>query len=212
MTPRGPIMISAAVECLVDETVMRRLVEETGGVLGPVYGKNGKPHLRQRLEGYNRAARLGPWVVLVDLDHDAGCAPPLRAAWLPHPAPGMCFRVAVREVEAWLLGDRERLARFLGVSASRVPSAPESEQDPKRMVVSLARHSRRREVREDMVPRAGSGRTEGPAYASRLIEFVESHWRPAAAAECCDSLRRCRHRLQQLIEGTRCPSTRTRRN
>jgi len=196
----------------VDETVLRHLVEEVGAQLGPIHGKNGKPHLRQRLDGYNRAARLSPWVVLVDLDNDAECAPPLCAAWLPHPAPGMCFRVAVREVEAWLLGDRERLAPFLGVSASRVPSAPESEQDPKRMMVSLARHSRRRAVREDMVPRAGSGRTEGPAYASRLVEFVEAHWRPDVAAQCADSLRRCRERLQQLIEGNRWPSTRTRRS
>lgn len=201
MTTRGPIMISAAVEGLVDETVLRRLVEEAGAQLGPVHGKNGKPHLRRGLDGYNRAARLGPWVVLVDLDHEAECAPPLRTAWLPHPAPGMCFRIAVREVEAWLLGDRERLAPFLGVSVSRVPTAPESEQDPKRMMVSLARHSRRRECREDMVPRAGSGRTEGPAYASRLIEFVESQWRPEVAAHYSDSLRRCRERLQQLTEG-----------
>jgi len=60
-----------------------------------VYGKNGKAHLRQRLNGYNQAAHFNPWLVLVDLDHEADCAPLFRAAWLPKPGPLMCFRVAV---------------------------------------------------------------------------------------------------------------------
>jgi hypothetical protein len=84
----------------------------------------------------------------------------------------MCFRVAVRETEAWLLADRERLARFLGISTSRIPLDPEAMDDPKSLMVDLARHSRRREIREDMIPRSGSGRNVGPAYVSRLIEFV----------------------------------------
>jgi hypothetical protein len=36
-------------------------------------------------------------------------------------------------------------------------------------VVELARYSRRRDIREDMVPRPGSGRSVGAAYTSRLI-------------------------------------------
>jgi hypothetical protein len=43
----------------------------------------------------------------VDLDSDTGCAPPLCEQWIPGPAPFLCFRVAVREVEAWLMADAE---------------------------------------------------------------------------------------------------------
>jgi hypothetical protein len=200
VTTSRPFHISAVVEGLVDETVLRRLVEQSGGTLGPVYGKGGKQHIRQRLAGFNCAAQFSPWVVLVDLDDDGDCAPPFCTAWLPDPAPRMCFRVAVREVEAWLFGDAEHLARFLGVSASRIPMAPEAVPDPKGTMVTLARHSRRREIREDMVPRPGSGRPVGPAYASRLIEYVDAHWRPEVAAQRVDSLRRCRERLLHLIE------------
>jgi hypothetical protein len=135
----------------------------------------------------------------VDLDADAGCAPPLRAVWLPQPAPMMCFRVAVRAVEAWLLADREQLARFLGIAASRVPLAPETVLDPKRALVDLAARSRRRAIREDMVPRSGSGRSVGPAYASRLIEFVDGYWRPEMATNNSDSLRRCCERLDEIV-------------
>ena len=171
MPREQPVFITAAVEGNVDEAVVRRLIEHVGGTPGPVYGRNGKDHLRQRIANYNQAARLSPWVVLVDLDHDAECAPPLRSAWLPALSPYMCLRVAVRQVEAWLLADRERLAKFLSVSTSRIPHNPESVEHPKNTLVEIARYSRRRDIREDMVPRPGSGRAVGPAYTARLIEF-----------------------------------------
>ena len=46
------------------------------------------------------------------------------------------------------------------------------------------------EIRDDMVPREGSGRSIGPAYVSRIIEFALSHWRPAEASHRSESLRR----------------------
>jgi hypothetical protein len=104
----------------------------------------------------------------------------------------MCFRVAVHEVEAWLLADRQQMARFLGVNPAKIPQTPDSLGDPKRTLVNLARDSPRRDLREDMVPRPNSGRWEGPAYASRLIEFVHRFWRPSAAESRSESLRRCR--------------------
>jgi len=183
-------MISAAVEGIVDEAVVRRLIAHAGGTPGAVYGRQGKSLLRQRIAGYNNAAQRVPWIVLVDLDRDADCAPPLRNAWLPQPASHLCFRVAVREVESWLLADVERLADFLGVSRSRVPAQPESLNDPKETLVNLARTSRRRDIREDLVPRPEGGRRVGPAYSSRLIEFVSGRWRPEIAARRAESLRR----------------------
>lgn len=206
MTTANPVVISRAVEGSVDEAVVRRIIRHVGAQPGPVYGRNGKDHLLRRLRGYNEAARWTPWVVLVDLNQDANCAPPFRAEWLPSPSPQMCFRVAVREIEAWLLADRERIARFLGVSVSRIPNNPETTNDPKSLMVSLAGHSRKREIREDMVPRPESGRKVGPAYASRLVEFVEDEkggWRPDVAASSSDSLRRCLRCLRRLSGGHR---------
>mgnify|MGYP000681123138 CR=1 FL=1 len=194
------ITISVAVEGLVDEAVARRLIVFAGATPGPVYGKQGKPFLRERIAGYNNAAQHSCWMVLVDLDRDHDCAPPLRAAWLPQFAPRLCFRVAVRAVEAWLLADPERIAKFLAVAPGKVPSAPETLDDPKSAMVALARATRRREVREDMVPRDGSGRSVGPAYASRLIEFATSCWRPEVAAQRAESLRRAIDCLQCLAK------------
>lgn len=192
-------VVLAAVEGIVDEAVVRRLLDGVGGTLGDVYGKQGKSHLRQRIGGYNHAARNVPWVVLVDLDSD-DCAPPLRSAWLPQPSLHLCFRVAVREVEAWLMADAERIAQFLRVRQGTVPSDPEGLDDPKAAMVNLARVSRSRDIREDMVPRPGSGRQVGPAYSTRLIEFVSQHWRPDVAADRADSLGRAIRSMKRLVQ------------
>ena len=107
------VVISAAVEGDVDEAIVRKLVAHAGGQIGSVYGKNGKSMLRKKIKGYNNAARRTPWLILIDLDNDADCAPPVREEWVPDPALHLCFRIAVREVEAWLMADATTLARYL---------------------------------------------------------------------------------------------------
>lgn len=195
----GAAVISAAVEGIVDESVIRRLVSHAGATPGNIYGKNGKQEIHLRIQGYNNAAQRSPWIVLVDLDDDALCAPSLHETWLPDPAPLMCFRVAVRQVEAWLLADREQTASFLAVRRDRIPDDPESLTNAKETVVNLARKSRRREIREDMVPRTGSGRVVGRAYSSRVIEFASRHWRPDVASLHAKSLARAIECLRHLI-------------
>lgn len=196
------LVIQAAVEGVTDEAVLHRLVTHLGMTVENVYGKNGKSRLRRNIQGYNNAAHHCPWIVLVDLDHEADCAPSLRHAWLPDPAPQMCFRIAVRAVEAWLLADREKLASFLAIRQSWIPSNPEELADPKRTMVDLAQKSRRRAIQKDMTPRPGSGRVVGPAYTSRLIEFASQYWRPEVAAAHCDSLRRTMACLQRFLTTT----------
>lgn len=198
-------VISGAVEGDIDEAVFRRLVHHVKCTPGTVYGKRGKNYIRQKISAFNQAARLAPWCVIVDLDQDFDCAPPLRSIWLPQVARLMCFRVAVREVESWLLADRDRMAAFLGVPIRKIPLAPESLSDPKRTVVDLARRSRRRYILENMVPREASGRSVGPAYNSRLIEFASNHecgWRPEVAARYSDSLSRTLQCLRNIAGAT----------
>ena len=195
------LRLSVAVEGILDETVIRRVVRSANAELGPVFGRNGKVDLLRRLDGFNFSAIHGqPWLVVVDLDADADCAAPARKNWLPTPAPLMCFRVAVHEIESWLLADRETLADYLGVTPTRIPFSPDNILDPKLVMVNAARYSRRRKIREEMTPRSGGGRPVGPAYTSRLIEYTLSTWRPEVAAANSDSLSRCIRRLKELID------------
>ena len=194
------VIISAAVEGIGDEAVVRKLIAHAGGQSGPVYAKNGKPALLQKISGYNNAAQYAPWVVLIDLDNDADCAPMIREQWVATPAPFLCFRIVMRAVEAWLMADARKLAKFLRVAQSVIPAKPEKLARPKDVLVDLARRSRSRDIRLDMVPRQGSGRRTGPAYTSRLIEYVQRDWRPHVAAERSDSLRRAIRCLKGLVQ------------
>jgi len=193
--------VNVLVEGITDEAVVRRVLEYVGLTCGTVYGKGGKGAMLERLTNYNQAARFAPWLVVVDLNHDAECAPAFTRSVLPNPASGMRFRVAVRAIETWLLADAKRLAAFLGIPVARVPLNQDAEPDPKTTLINLARRSSRRTIREDIVPREGSGSRVGAGYPGRLIEFVmaaKRPWRPEVAIRYSDSLRRCVQALQTL--------------
>lgn len=187
------VVHTGAVEGVVDQVMLQRVGAELGIEVAPVHVANGKGNLLRRLRGFNHAATHHPWIVLVDLN-STECAPLLVDAILPEPADLMRLRVVVRAAEAWLLADTERIARFLSVSTSRIPSDPEAEPDPKATLVDIARRSRRRSIREDMVPTPSGSRRVGPGYEARLIEFLSDEdggWRPGIAAARSESLRRC---------------------
>jgi hypothetical protein len=195
MTGTSQVPVSAAVEGIVDEAVVRSLLSDVGRQVATVYVQGGKARVLSKLSGFNAAAIHSPWIVLVDLDQDAPCASEFVARELPTPAPHMLFRVAVRQAEAWLMGDRDNLASYLRVARSRIPNDPETVPDAKEAMVNIARTSRDRHIQRDMVPAMGSGRKAGPNYAGRLIEFATKYWRPAIAAERVDSLSRCVYRV-----------------
>ncbi|MBA2227960.1 hypothetical protein [Thermogemmata fonticola] len=192
-------LINLAVEGTTDEAVGKKLLDYVDAKPNLVCGKQGKPFLESKIHSFNEAARHSPWFVIVDLDQDFHCAPDLRQEWLPNPAPLLCFRIAVRAVEAWLLADAEAIAAFLRIARNKVPANPEGLLDPKAEMVSLARKSRRRAIRKDMVPPPSSGRKVGPAYSSRLTEFASTEWRAEVAMAQAPSLRRAIDCLRKLV-------------
>ncbi len=105
-------------------------------------------------------------------------------------------------IEAWLLADRERIADWLGVAEANFPQDPDSLDNPKQELINLARRSPRR-IRTDLVPTDGSGRSAGPLYNARMVEFIEDQnagWRPDHALLRSDSLARCVNQLRQLAQ------------
>ena len=187
----SPIVVTVALEGPGDVPIVERLLRDAGLEIGNVYVQRGKDKLDRQLTGYNNAARFAHWLVVRDLDQDKPCAPELKRELLPAPSALMCLRVAVRAAESWLLADPARLATFLGISATRIPADPDLLPNPRDMIVNLARHSRKRDVREDMVPRRGSSARVGPGYTSRITEFARGDWRPRTAVGNSPSLAGC---------------------
>lgn len=189
------LAVSTAVEGDLDEAVLTRLLTSIGIEVLYTYGRHGKDYLRKNIQGYNQAARHGRWVIMVDLDNDAECPPPFVASWLPDRNPNLQLRVAVRAVEAWLLADRQEIARFLSVPKVKIPQRPESELNPKLTLINIARRSRSKTVREELVPKPGSHARQGPGYTSRLIEFAMRYWNPERASNRAQSLGRALNSL-----------------
>jgi hypothetical protein len=197
------LWVEADVEGIVDEAVARAVAESRGLRLGNVYGRQGKGQLLKRLSGYMEASIHSPWFVLLDLDTDAECAPAFLDQHASIPPVTLCLRVAVREVESWIMADRSPFARFMGVSGASVPGDPDELDDPKQTLVNLAQSSRSREIRNGIVPTPGGHRTEGPLYTTLLTEFVEDRWSPGRAATRSPSLTRCLAALERLARHAR---------
>ncbi len=188
-------------EGITDEAVLRRMLQWAGGPGATVHSTSGKARLFRSMTGYVNLSRRQPCFVLVDLDREE-CAPAALRSLSVTPGEGLCVRFAVRAVESWLMADREGFAKFLGVGTNRLPMAPDTVEDPVAAVLSVARRSRWRWVREDLLPRPGSGRKRGPGYASRLIEFTTRHWNVDEARRHSPSLEGALACLQRILETT----------
>lgn len=193
-------VISMAVEGIVDQAIASKILRTLDLPPGPPYVANGKGQLDLDIPRYNAAARHGFWFVLRDLDNDADCAAALNKDLLPKRAKNLCLRIPVRAVESWLLGDADSLASFLSVSPKHIPGKPDEVFDPKIAMINLARKSRKRQMRVEMVPAQGTSAKVGPGYTSNLIEFASQKWNPINAAARSPSLNRCLFALSEWRE------------
>jgi hypothetical protein len=182
-------LVRLLVEGLLDEAVGIRLTAHCGHSVLQTHGKQGFGYIRSKLAAFNSMAATAPVLVLTDsMDMHEPCPPATLSALLPAPHPSMRFRLAVREIESWLMADSENLSRFLGVAKKHFPTNPEGVTDPKQTLISLARRSRARTTRALMVPPPGASVSEGKGYTSEMMSFVRNHWNIAAAARRAESL------------------------
>ncbi|RMD60166.1 hypothetical protein D6833_10280 [Candidatus Parcubacteria bacterium] len=194
------MVVDALVEGVTDEAVARKLIAICGHRFGVAYGKRGHDYLRQKAAGFNERARYGnPILMLVDfMDTGFACPPEVPSRWLPHRHDKMLIRAAVPELESWLLADSQNLARFLGIAQTLIPKNPEAVSDPKQTLVSLARRSRSRALRDAIVPPQNISAVVGPGYSAAIEEFVEKYWSVHAAVKRSPSLQSCVKRLRDL--------------
>jgi len=136
----------------------------------------GNTYIESRIGGFNHAARYQPYMVLLDLD-DRECAPGYVRQLLPHGASTyMLLRIAVREAESWVLADREGFHAFSGVAKEKIPADPDTLPDPKQTLINLVRASRKRRLREAIVPTSAAARI-GPDYNATLTRMLAEHWK-----------------------------------
>jgi hypothetical protein len=193
--------VALATEDELTEAVGCRLLTETLGPLVPEFRlrQGGNGYLRTSIDKFSRFARTTPVVVITDLDRTV-CAPQLLARWFGSRSKpeDLVLRVAVREVESWLIADHEGMSRLLGPRV-RLPPDPDGIADPKRLLLTLAKRAAR-EVRADLVAQDGAAASQGLGYTARLAAFVEKDWSPERAAQKSSSLARARTAFAALAK------------
>jgi len=160
-----------------------------------------KEAILTNLQKWNEAAKWDYWVVVIDMDNDATCVTEYRKKLLPIVSDKMIFRIAIKKIEAWILADAPSLAKYLGINVLLIPANPENLADPKDALLRLVRKSKKKMLREDMLPIDGSGAKQGRAYIQRIQEFLfhpEYSWRPEVAEHSADSLKRCLRALRKI--------------
>ncbi len=193
--------IVIAVEDELSGAVMCRLILFSGRnfTINRVFNARGNVRLKSGMNKFREASRVLPHIVLTDLD-SCPCPPELIEKWNAKQLPSqLLFRIAVREVEAWLMADRAGIAEFLHIAASKVPQAPETEADPKRTLINLARKSRKRRLAQEIVPEVGSSAKIGPLYNSHFVNFVNTCWNIEQARLCAPSLDRALARIVTFL-------------
>lgn len=143
-----------------------------------------------------QARHLHP--VLCIADTDRGCAVELSKKWLASGRDkNFVLRLAVTEAESWLLADKLALSNFLRVPIAKIPRQPDLELDPKRLMLTLARRSKNRMFREELISPFDDTK-QGSGYNTHLTSFVRNHWDAYRAAAASPSLARALPRVRAL--------------
>lgn len=158
------------------------------------YHGRGNGYIRKNILAFNNASKGIPFIVLTDLDQYR-CPFELINDWMRCSInKNLIFRVAVREVESWLLANREGVAELFGVPIKMIPQNPDLIADPKKILINIAKKSKKKDVKCDIVP-VGKNAAIGPAYNSRLSCFVDVKWDIKEAIVNSESLSRAYKRL-----------------
>jgi len=192
--------IVLVVEDALSEAALRKMTAFSNQVINRVICTRGNDQIKQGIEKFKNASNVFPHIVLTDLDHYA-CAHSLLENWgATNLQPRLLFRVAVREVEAWLLADREGISQYLQIPMNKVPLKPEMEINPKQTLINLARRAKKKRLASDIVPAIGSKASIGPLYNVRMSEFVTHQWDIQRASANSESLKRAMRRIAEFNE------------
>ncbi|MEJ0070181.1 MAG: hypothetical protein WDO24_17335 [Pseudomonadota bacterium] len=196
------ISIALATEDNLSEEIGRRLIGEMGTnfEVGLTFRKGGYGYLKSSIKKFYSFSKTMPLLLIADLDK-APCANFLISKWigdrvLPEK---FLFRVAVREIEAWLLADHAGMKNLLGPGGTKLPRTPDSLLDPKQVLLNFARKAPR-DVRNDLIAERGAIASQGLGYNQRMGDFIQSKWNPSHASSRSDSLRRARIRLKHFAK------------
>lgn len=162
----------------------------------------GSGNIRKNAPSFLKMAQNGLYTfTITDLD-TTECVPELIQNWFYQGSKSVAlpkeviFRVAIREIESWIIADRSAFAKFIEIPRANFPKCPDDLPDSKQYLLSLIRKKGRKKWHKEMLPK-GSAHI-GPRYNEVLCDFVRNHWAPNRAADNSPSLKRTLTSLYRL--------------
>lgn len=178
--------------CTLGERLVREYLPDWRMPLTPI-NTQGITKLIPSLPRYLQQAKLQP--ILCVADSDGKCVRELLEKWLPASLPDeFSLRLAVPESESWLLADRHGFSAYFEIPEKLISRRPDEEPDAKRHLLNLAKRSKTRLLRQEVVSPTDTNKP-GNGYNLHLCHFVRTSWSASRAGEHSPSLARTIRRI-----------------
>lgn len=200
------MVIRIVVEDELSEAVVKKIIYDNTKISDlnfQTIGKRGRGKIKNRVNEFNNQSEALYFVILIDLNSDP-CAPELIREWFKHPIrKNLIFRVAVREVEAWILSDIDAISRYFNMNKDLVYKEvgnPDLLTDPKKKLLSIVNRSKNKSLKKDIVKQQGTILLQGSAYNTILSDFVLYNWESDRARVKSTSLNRAILAIKTLFD------------
>jgi len=155
--------------------------------------KDGNGYLYSKMKNWREIATNQESIILILTDLDRlECPVTLLKEWgaCKNPLPAnLLLRIAVREVESWVLADHEGVRKLIGPKGA-LPPKPDNLPEPRQHFLDLVRKFAPRPIKQGLLPAKGVIASKGLEYNHILKEWIGSDWNPQRGAMRSSSLRR----------------------
>lgn len=169
--------------------------------------------VKAKMPNFNLLAKSLPVILLTDLD-DASCGPVGKSNLLGElvQQPNLVINIAVDEVEAWLMADRESFARYFGIPLGQMPVSTMQKMSGRKALPELSvpvksswlfthelmQCSTNAEKKAQVAVSPTDKNSKGKEYNTAVVPFIQKVWSPEVARVASDSLNRMIVRLGRM--------------
>jgi hypothetical protein len=184
------IQISFVYEDILEKDVIDKIIKtffSSKYIISNYTCGRGFGWIKKNINVYNKASARMTYLVVVDLDN-ASCPIKIIQEWLDdEKGENLLFRIAVREIESWIVADVQNFSKFLHIREKKLRKDVDEIPDPKKYIFDLVKESNIRQL-SGICPK-GTARI-GDDYNEKLTKFVKSSWNPEFAMDNSSSLKR----------------------
>lgn len=169
--------------------------------------------IKSKIANFNQLASRFPVILLTDLD-DEPCGPICKTNLLNKIVQQQDFiiNIAIDEVEAWLMADKDGFSRYFGIPLAQMPVSTMQKMSGRRslpeisvplksswyLTHNLMQFSTNAERKAQVAVSPKDKNSKGKEYNTAVVPFIQDVWNPEVARAASDSLNRMIIRLGKI--------------